>query len=187
MIGPFVVQAQLHPKMAGYPRPVRYPPAGNRNPMSLRRALALLLLSLYVLFILDLTWLQFPSLSPRPNFVPLHSIIGDWRVGGREFVVNFLGNIAAFIPIGMIPSFARPRRARAWHAALFSLSLSTIIEVVQYGTGRRVADVDDLLLNTAGGLLGHCILRLSSRRSLPIVAENERPAGGEASRPGEWS
>ena len=156
--------------------------------MSRRRALALLLLSLYVLFILDLTWLQFPSRSPRPNFVPMHSIIADCRAGGRDFVVNFLGNIVAFIPIGMIPSIARPRRARAWHAGLFCLSLSTMIEVVQYGTGRRVADVDDLLLNTLGGVLGHFILRLSSSlRSLPVVPGRNQPPGGEVTYTGEPS
>jgi glycopeptide antibiotics resistance protein len=144
--------------------------------MSLRRAVALVLLSAYVLFILDLAWLQFPSHYPPPNAVPLRSIIGDWRTGGREWVVNFLGNIVAFIPIGTIPPLAWPRRARAWHATVFSLCLSAIIESVQYWSGRRVADVDDLLLNTAGGVLGYCVLRLSPWfRSGLVDAERQRP------------
>ncbi len=123
--------------------------------MSRRRAAILLLLAVYVLFLLDLALLQFPTRNPITNVVPLRSIVADWKSGGRDFVVNFLGNIVAFIPIGMIPRLARPRRARAWHAALLSLSLSALIEGVQYATGRRVADVDDLILNTTGGVLGH--------------------------------
>ena len=147
--------------------------------MSLRRAVVLLVLSVYVLFILDLAWLQFPSHYPPPNVVPLRSIIGDWRNGGREWVVNFLGNIVAFIPIGMIPPLARPRRPSAWQAAWFSLSLSAMIEAVQYGSGRRVADVDDLILNTLGGVLGYCLLRLSYWcRSGSSDDESGRPAGG---------
>ncbi len=100
--------------------------------MSIRRALVLVLLSAYVLFLLDLALLRFPSRDPVPNVVPLRSIIGDWRSGGFPFVVNFLGNIAAFVPIGMIPPLAWPRRAGAGKSALFSLAFSAMIESVQY-------------------------------------------------------
>lgn len=120
----------------------------------------LLLLGVYVLFLLDLALLQFPSRNPAPNFVPMRSIVGDWMSGGRGFVVNFLGNIVAFLPIGMIPRLARTRWSSIWHAAAFSLSFSAMIEVVQFITGRRVADVDDLILNTLGGVLGYWALSL---------------------------
>lgn len=140
--------------------------------MSVRRA-AVLVLWIYVLFILDLAWLQFPSLHPPVNFTPLHSMIDDWRTGGRALLVNFVGNIVAFIPIGMIPPLARPRRARAGHAAAFCLSLSALIEVVQYMTGRRVADVDDLILNTLGGVLGYGILRFASSRRVGEMPDSE--------------
>jgi glycopeptide antibiotics resistance protein len=129
--------------------------------MSVCRAVVLLLLSVYVLFILDLALLQFPARHPEPNVVPLRSIVGDWTSGGRGLIVNFVGNIVAFMPIGLIPPLALPRRARTWHSAVFCLSLSAMIETLQYFTGRRVADVDDLILNTAGGVLGYCILSLS--------------------------
>jgi glycopeptide antibiotics resistance protein len=124
-----------------------------------RRRAAILLLSIYVLFLLDLAWIEFPSQHPAPNVIPLRSIIDDWMIGGREWIVNFLGNIVAFIPIGMIPAVVRPRRAGARTAALFSLGLSAAIEAVQYATGRRKADVDDLILNTLGGVLGYALLR----------------------------
>jgi glycopeptide antibiotics resistance protein len=128
--------------------------------MNCRRAAIWTTLTVYLLFLLDLAWLQFPNRDPPTNVVPLRSIIADWKKGGRNFVVNFLGNIVAFVPIGMMPRLARPRRARGWHAALFSFSLSLLIEGVQYASGRRVADVDDLILNTSGGVLGDWILSL---------------------------
>ena len=79
--------------------------------MSLRRAVILLLLTIYVLFILDLAWFQFPGRNPTANVVPFHTIVADCKEGGRDFVVNFLGNIVAFVPIGMMP--CRPGRAPA--------------------------------------------------------------------------
>jgi glycopeptide antibiotics resistance protein len=156
--------------------------------MNCRRAAIWITLTVYLLFLLDLTWLQFPSRNPPTNVVPLRSIIADWRKGGRDFVVNFLGNIVAFVPIGMIPRLARPRRASAWHAALLSFSLSLLIEGVQYATGRRVADVDDLILNTSGGVLGHCTLSLFvSWGRGPKDLEGVRPAREELSANGPRS
>lgn len=146
------------------------------------QCVALSVIAAYILFLLDLAWFQFPSQHPSPNAIPFRSMMGDWKDGGRPFVVNFLGNIVAFIPMGMMPATAWPRRARAWHAAAFSLALSTLIEAVQYQTGRRVADVDDLILNTAGGLLGYGLLRLHRAwRTRPAAAERKGPAGGECS------
>jgi glycopeptide antibiotics resistance protein len=123
--------------------------------MTSRRIVVLVLLVCYVVFLFDLALLQFPSTNPRPNFLPLRSIIGDLGHGGRDFVVNFLGNLAAFLPIGLIPPLVRPRSTAAWHVGLFALTLSALIELLQYASGRRVADVDDLILNTLGGLLGY--------------------------------
>ena len=137
-----------------------------RLPLTSRRNFALLLLVCYVVFLFDLALLQFPTTNPRANFLPLHSIIGDLGHGGRDFVVNFLGNLVAFLPIGLIPALVRPRSTAAWHVGLFCLTLSALIELLQYASGRRVADVDDLILNTLGGLLGYSGFRWMCPRGM---------------------
>jgi glycopeptide antibiotics resistance protein len=137
--------------------------------MTRRRAVALLGLFVYILLLLDLALLQFPSTHPPTNLVPLHSIIADWRGGGRGFAVNFVGNLVAFMPIGLIPSLARPGRTTVWHVALFGFLLSAGIEVSQYISGRRVADVDDLILNTVGGLLGYSSW-VVGQRCVPVAS-----------------
>jgi hypothetical protein len=173
--------------------------------MTYRRAWALLPLSAYVLFLLDITLLEFPANRPRANFVPMRSMIADWTGGGRGLLVNFLGNLVAFMPVGTIPSLAMARRARAWHAALLCLGLSTAIEVGQYASGRRVADVDDVVLNTLGGLLGYLALQglrgwgvawpggdaprtpsaaAEANRAPPARIDNARPTEGPAVGPG---
>jgi glycopeptide antibiotics resistance protein len=119
-----------------------------------RRIILRTFLILYILFLFDIALFRFLASNPKPNLVPFRTIREDWQVGGREFVVNFLGNLVAFMPMGIVPPLVRTRRTRAWQVALFSLVLSLTIEGGQYASGRRVADVDDLILNTLGGLLG---------------------------------
>jgi glycopeptide antibiotics resistance protein len=129
------------------------------------------LLVIYLLVLLWLTLLILPGDHPTPNLVPFSSIAYDLKKGGRDFQVNFLGNIVAFMPLGILIPLTRLRPTPAWHVAAWSAFLSAGIEVAQYFSGRRVADVDDVILNALGGLIGYAFyrvwLRITSRSSPP--------------------
>jgi glycopeptide antibiotics resistance protein len=148
--------------------------------MKTRIALATILL-LYIIFLLNIALFRFAATNPKPNWVPFRTIINDWRYGGLEFVVNFLGNLVAFLPMGLLPPLIRTRRTMLWHVALFSFLISFMIEAGQYVSGRRVPDVDDLILNTLGGALGYLALRLGGLIGVLINREPNRedtaPAG----------
>jgi glycopeptide antibiotics resistance protein len=120
-----------------------------------RRILLTTLLIAYLVFLFDIALFRFPADHPVANVVPLRSMIRDWRHGGWEFVVNFVGNIVAFVPMGLIPPLIRKRPTALWQVAVFSLGISFVIELGQLASGRRVPDVDDLILNTMGGSLGY--------------------------------
>jgi len=124
----------------------------------------------YCAFMLTITLFLFPGDHPPPNLVPFRSIVHDVTAGGRrDFVVIFLGNMIAFIPFGYLYPFARGAAGRFWEPVLFCAWFSAIIEVAQYLSGRRVADVDDLILNTLGGLVGfgvYLLVRRSKARKL---------------------
>lgn len=88
------------------------------------------------------------------NLVPLRQLSAFREFWLYEFrVVNVVGNVLVFAPMGFcVPDLWRRRRpVLTGTAAAFLLSLS--IEVVQLFS-HRATDVDDLILNTAGGLLG---------------------------------
>ena len=112
-----------------------------------------LALNLVVLFDLTLVQLQRPTGSL--NLVPTRTIRADLAKGGRSFVVNLLGNLAATAPIGFLWPVVSGRMRSAWRVGAFALGLSLVIETLQYSSGHRVADVDDLILNTLGGLAGY--------------------------------
>ncbi len=86
--------------------------------------------------------------------------------------VDFLGNIAVFVPLGAALAVATfPRRVRGqrerhfggrwWgRVTLIGFLLSLSIEVIQLFLASRATDIDDVILNTLGTLLGAAILVL---------------------------
>ena len=86
--------------------------------------------------------------------------VGNWRY----FTYLFVGNLVWFAPVGVLVSAGRgtrPLRKRAdgrvpsllW-AALLGFLLSLGIESMQYVLGSGVSELDDLILNTLGAVLG---------------------------------
>ena len=63
-----------------------------------------------------------------------------------------LGNIAMFVPIGFFPALLW-RGWRWWKALLLGLFTSCAIEFIQFFIGRST-DIDDVILNTTGAVLG---------------------------------
>ena len=76
------------------------------------------------------------------------------------FLINFLGNIATFLPIGFFPMLLFSRMT-VKKASAVGFCASLFIEVCQIAI-QRGCDVDDLLLNTLGALLGALLYRLLS-------------------------
>ena len=67
---------------------------------------------------------------------------------------NLFGNILIFLPFGFFISMAG--KTRGFFKTLFySLALSLCVEVLQLVTRVGSFDVDDILLNTVGGVLGY--------------------------------
>ena len=67
-------------------------------------------------------------------------------------VVNVLGNVVLFMPIGWLVAVLTPRRPILL-GSLSALALSTAVEVWQMASG-SFGDVGDILLNSMGGLTG---------------------------------
>lgn len=88
---------------------------------------------------------------------------GQWS----DLWVNFLGNIVMFIPFGFFSGLLS-RRPRWWKAALVTAALSLFIEGFQLLVSRGT-DVDDLILNTLGGLMGYWVFLLVRKHDPGLV------------------
>lgn len=106
------------------------------------------------------------------NLVPFQEIkrfLFNWNVVGPLMAsINLIGNVVAFMPFGALIRWVLNRRVRWFQAALYTFLFSLCVELVQLVTRVGVFDVDDIILNTIGGLLGfavYYILLLINRRS----------------------
>lgn len=73
-------------------------------------------------------------------------------------VINIIGNVCLFIPIGFLLPIAS-KKVSFKKFIIFVLFLILAIEAVQFYVGRS-ADVDDVILNFCGALLGYMICNL---------------------------
>lgn len=75
--------------------------------------------------------------------------------------LNLTGNIVAFIPFGFfMPSLFEPQQ-KLLRFVLSSAGIIAAIELTQLFTLRGSCDIDDLILNLTGALLGYVIWRLT--------------------------
>lgn len=85
------------------------------------------------------------------NFVPFKEIF-RYSIGSVKFFKNIVGNIVLFIPFGFFASYYLKNK-KTITSVILTLIASTTIEVVQYYIG-RVFDIDDIILNLLGGIIG---------------------------------
>lgn len=81
-------------------------------------------------------------------------------IGYRALFLNIFGNVLAFMPFGFFLPMIWKRTDRLFLTAVSSFLMSLCIETVQLVSRVGSFDVDDLLLNTIGGVLGFLAYRL---------------------------
>ncbi len=96
------------------------------------------------------------------NLIPFKSIIEFILdpADARAFWVNIVGNIVSFLPMGFFLPLVISRLNKIVRTTAVVLFISTIIEINQYIFKVGVFDVDDIILNTLGGLIGFLIYRV---------------------------
>src|SRR6185312_16642010 len=133
---------------------------GSDGEITLRKLLATLMIGCYfaVLFYLTLFHTNRRVSSGNAlNLVPFRTIAHYFREGGWVMLVNVPGNVLAFVPVGLILPVVRGRRTSVWEILLAGAGLSIFIETAQYVSGRRFADVDDVVLNALGAVIGYLV------------------------------
>ena len=118
----------------------------------------------YVVTFQDVSW-------STSNFIPFKEMF-RYRVFSTMFFKNVIGNMIMFLPYGFFISYIL-KLDKKKIVLILSLLISITIEVTQLIIG-RVFDVDDILLNVVGGLLGYFIYRIITKieSHLPTFLKN---------------
>jgi len=119
------------------------------------------------------------SLGTGMNLVPFATIAAQVRGSSGGAVVQLVGNVGLLLPLGLIGPVLMPSLRRVQQLALVALCASVAIEVLQFvGTSARLidrsVDIDDVILNVAGALLGWLLWRAMASRT---TAKEEVPLG----------
>lgn len=147
------------------------------------REYALLLLFIFLAGLLGLTltpigfWNGIFHFSPFHGDINLIPFVESWSLlcyyathgMWKAILINFPGNIVMFLPIGFFAGLLMDKST--WYkSTLSAFFLSLFIEIFQLFVSRGT-DVDDLILNTIGGLIGHWLFLLLSCASPGFVSQ----------------
>lgn len=86
------------------------------------------------------------------NIIPFKEMF-RYPIGSRLFFKNVVGNLLMFIPFGFFTSYILRKTKLRW-VFIITLIISITIELTQAKIG-RVFDIDDIILNVIGGILGY--------------------------------
>jgi len=137
----------------------------------LHEELILLSFVVYILLLFELVTIKDVEFGGT-NWMPFKEIF-RYDFGTKEFYKQVLGNILLFIPFGYFATYYS-KLSKIRQITFVTFITSSTIEVVQKFIGRSF-DVDDILLNITGGILGFLLfIGLDAiRKKLPKVFQND--------------
>ena len=140
-----------------------------KNREKLRTGLEILLFAAYLvtlcyfLFFAENLGRTFTEREYHYNLMPLKEIKRFWvyrdTLGFWSVALNLFGNVAAFLPFGAFLPRLFEKCRRFLLTTLFCFEFSLCVESIQLIWKVGSFDVDDILLNTLGGILGYWLYR----------------------------
>ena len=94
----------------------------------------------------------------RVNLIPMVNLF-DYD-SKRDLMLNVIGNVAMFIPSGIVLPIVYKRLDTFGKVILAGAGISLCIEILQLPFSVRATDIDDLILNTIGVIIGNGIYAL---------------------------
>lgn len=128
----------------------------HRDKMVLYEEVLKLIFILYILLLYYVVTFQDANYNTS-NFVPFREIF-RYKLLSAGFFKNILGNIILFVPFGMYITYYLETK-KIYLPIIITFLTSITIEFAQYKIG-RTADVDDIILNLVGGILGYILYKI---------------------------
>ena len=122
-------------------------------------------LFLYITYMVALIYMLFLSdgrdvmSTYRYNLEPFKEIERFIRyrhvVGYEALLINVVGNVVAFMPFGFFMPHIATKKTDFFKVFFHTFMFTLLVESVQLVTKLGRFDIDDIILNTIGGVLGY--------------------------------
>jgi len=120
---------------------------------------SIILLILYAAIVINTTVLSRPLGSERGIiYIPFWSYFAISDGKPRLLEENIM-NVVAFLPIGIFLAIGA-KRLKWWQAAIAGCSFSVVIEFLQYYFNKGQCEIDDVIHNTLGCVIGFFIVKV---------------------------
>lgn len=96
------------------------------------------------------------------NLIPFHTIdnyLSSTQVSWIIVASNVIGNVVIFIPLAIYLQLIKKTR-KLWISLLLVFLATVIVEALQFAFALGAFDIDDIILNCLGGIVGIVIYRL---------------------------
>jgi glycopeptide antibiotics resistance protein len=122
----------------------------------------------------------------RTNWVPFKTIsiylFNPYGLSWGLIFDNLIGNLLVFMPLGFLIAFFLKKMRKIISVIILSFVVSTLVEITQGILGVGSVDIDDVILNTLGGLVGLLCFLISYKvlaiffdwGSLSVIREKNR-------------
>ena len=141
----------------------------NKRTSQIVRGLTEILLTLYSATVIYWMFIGFgrevhTGGSLQYNLVPLRTVVQYLDLGNglslTSRIVNLLGNVVVFIPLGLLTPLLQLRRISLLKISLFTIPCVLLLECLQMLLHVGSFDIDDLLLNLLGVWAGYGLNRM---------------------------
>ena len=95
----------------------------------------------------------------RINWIPFVSLLDYPEM--RDVLINVIGNTAMFVPLGIVWPCVYKVLDTHGKVIAAGIGVSLCIEILQLPFYDRISDVDDLLLNSLGFIIGYLLYLLA--------------------------
>lgn len=120
----------------------------------------------------DETGIHMIKVARDINIIPFKFITTAYNeilAGNFTFlIINILGNIAVFIPIGFFLPLLFKKMRTIKNIFLISFFSSLSIEVIQLFVN-RITDIDDIIFNVLGALIGYWIFKVVKKHNIRFI------------------
>ncbi len=130
----------------------------NNGKSNVKKIIVFCILFCYIVIVIGATIFIRPGVYEHANLHLFSSYIEAWNNYSKSYWRNIILNILMFVPFGFLLPILDDKFKNFFSSMGLSLLFTVGIEMTQYATKRGIFEVDDIMNNWIGALIGYSIV-----------------------------